>query len=307
MHKPLLIGIDGGATHCRARIVDAAGSVLGEATRRNSANVAAARNPKFVVNAILAAIRTAARRTGLTEAELKGAYAGFGLAGADVKSARSDLLRLFKEQGYFHKIEIRTDAYATWLGAHKGEDGAILILGTGSCGLAVVRGKASYVSGYGAEVSDEASGNWLGRQAVRRALWALDGRIERTPLAQAILACFHESAEAIIKFAKKATPAAYGEFAPSVFEYAEKRDALALALISDAASDAALMIKRLLDLGAPTVYLHGGLAERLSVRLSPAIRKRLKKPMNVEGVPLEGAILMARRIAATGGRAAARG
>jgi glucosamine kinase len=307
MHKPLFIGIDGGATHCRARIADAAGSVLGDAARKDSANVAAARNPKLVASAILAAIRSAAKRTGLTEAELKGAYAGFGLAGADVKSARDGLLRLFKEQNYFRKIEVRTDAHATWLGAYQGADGAILILGTGSCGLTVVGGKESYVSGYGAEVSDEASGNWIGRQAIRRALWALDGRIERTPLAQAVLARFHESAEAMIKFAKKATPAAYGEIAPLVFEYAERRDALALALVSDAASDAALMVKRLLNLGAPTVYLHGGLAERLSARLSPAIRRHLKKPMNVEGVPLEGAVLMARRIAGTNHRAAARG
>ena len=47
----------------------------------------------------------------------------------------------------FRTIAIGTDAYATWLGAFGGEDGAILILGTGSCGLAVVGGEQFQVSG----------------------------------------------------------------------------------------------------------------------------------------------------------------
>ena len=76
-----------------------------------------------------------------------------------MKSACDELLRLFKKQGYFRKVDIRTDAYVTWLGAFRGEDGAILILGTGSCGLAVVKGMERYVAGYGPQVSDEASGS----------------------------------------------------------------------------------------------------------------------------------------------------
>ena len=129
------------------------------------------------MRAILAAVRAAARPAGIAETELKAAHAGFGLAGADVKSARDELLRLFRAEKFFRRIEIENDAYATWLGAFGGADGAILILGTGSCGLAVVGGKESYVSGYGGNVSDEASGGWLGREALRRTLWAFDGRL----------------------------------------------------------------------------------------------------------------------------------
>ena len=54
------------------------------------------------------------------------------------------------------------------------------------------------------------------------------------------------------------------------------------------------MIARLLDLGAPSVYLHGGIAEQLSKWLRPETRKRLKMPMNVEATALEGAVLLAR-------------
>lgn len=294
MSQRLFIGIDGGASRCRARITDAAGRVLGSAARTTPANVAA-REPALVIRAILTVLRAASKGTGLKEADLRAAHAGFGLAGADVKSARDELLRLFKAEKIFRRIAIRNDAYATWLGAFRGADGAILILGTGSCGLAVIGGRESYVGGYGGNVSDEASGGWLGREALRRTLWASDGRLRRTPLAEAILARFEGKPEAFVEFAKRATSSSYGAFAPLVFEYAEQHDELALSLVADAAADAERMIRRLLEAGAPSVYLHGGVAERLSARLSRVTRRRLKPEINVEGVALDGAILLAQR------------
>lgn len=305
MPQTLFIGIDGGGTKCRARIADPKGKILGEGERKASANIAS-RGAAAVMPVILAAVRAAARKGGVAEEQWKRAHAGIGLAGADVKSERDGLLRLLREQGCFNRVDIRTDAYVTWLGAFDGEDGAILILGTGSCGLAVVSGKESYVSGYGPQVSDEASGHWLGRNAVRRALWAFDGRIERTPLAQEILDRFHQSPEEIVTFANSrgATPAAYGALAPMIFDYARQRDALAVALVSEAAADAERMMKRLLDLGASAVYLHGGISESLSEWLRPAIRKYLKKPMNLEGTSLQGAILLAHRATASARRSA---
>jgi glucosamine kinase len=295
MPKPLFIGIDGGATNCRARIVDASGRTLGESAIKASANIAS-RGPEPVMGVILRAVRGAARRSGLAEEEWKRAYVGLGLAGADVRSACDELRRLFKTQGYFRKVEIRTDAYVTWLGAFRGDDGAILILGTGSCGLAVVKGAERYLAGYGPQVSDEASSQWLGRMAIRRALWAFDGRIERTALAQTILDRFHGSPEEIVTFANKASASAFGELAPLVFDYAKRGDTIAAAIVREAASDGERITTRLLDLGASSVYLHGGISEPLAERLRPAIRKHLKKPMNVEGVPLEGATLLARRL-----------
>jgi glucosamine kinase len=296
MSQSLFLGVDGGATRCRVRIVDRHGKTLGEAHRKASANISS-RPALAVMRVILAAIESAARSCGVAEAEWRRANIGLGLAGADVVSKREELVRSFREQGFFRAIAVRNDAYATWLGAFDGEDGAILILGTGSCGLAVVRGKESYVSGYGPEVSDEASAHWLGRNAVRRSLWAFDGRIERTPLAEEILRRFHGSPEAIIKFAnsRKATPASFGALAPTIFDYARERDPLAMALVTDAAADAEKMIGRLLDLGAASVYLHGGISDAISRWLRPSIRKHLKGSPNMEGIPLQGAVLLAKR------------
>jgi glucosamine kinase len=299
MRKRLFIGIDGGATHCRARIADDSGNVLGSATFKGSANISSARKPASVMRAILRALRSAARQARLAEADWKRAPAGLGLAGGDVTAARDELARLFGAEGYFSASDIRTDAYVTWLGAFHGEDGAILILGTGSCGLAVVKGREKNVSGYGPQVSDEASSQWLGRMALRRSLWALDGRIGRTPLADEILRRFHGKPEEIIIFAKEAAASDFGRLAPLVFEHADKRDPLAVALVNEAAADAERMIVRLLELGAPSVYLHGGLVKPLLPWLRAGVRKRLQLPADVEGIALDGAILLAQRAART--------
>jgi glucosamine kinase len=286
MPEPLYIGIDGGGTNCRARLRDVAGALLGEGVG-GPAN--ARLDPALVMQSILTASRGAAAAAGLADGDLQRTHAGFGLAGAGLKSAAE---RLRKEPNPFLSIAIETDAYAAWLGAYQGSDGAILILGTGSCGLAVVGGRQVYVSGWGAEVSDEASGHAIGREAIRRALWAYDGRAAMTPLAAAILRRFDDRAEAIVAFATTARPADYGRLVPLVFEHAGRRDPLGLALVSEAAAEAARIINRMVDAGAPSVALIGGLAEPLSEWLPPPVRARLSKPKS-DG--LDGAILMARR------------
>src|SRR5688500_15423331 len=97
MQDTLFIGIDGGGTNCRARIADAAGSRVGEglggpASVRRKLNV--------VVDSILTASRAAAEAAGLTEADLKRAHAGFGLAGAAVTDRRERLRRRLEGDGH---------------------------------------------------------------------------------------------------------------------------------------------------------------------------------------------------------------
>jgi glucosamine kinase len=296
MPELLYIGIDGGGTSCRARLRDAAGTTFGE----GAGGPANARlKTRSVVDSILAASRGAAAAAGVSEAELRRAHAGFGLAGAALTSASKRLVRQLRHDGWFNSVEIRTDAYATWFGAFRGKAGAILIIGTGSCGLAVVDGKEHYVSGYGAEVSDEASSVWMGREALRRALWAHDGRAKVTPFARAVLAEFNDDPTEAIAFATKArrSPGDYGCFSERIFIHAKKGDALARALVGEAAADAARMIENLIEAGAPSVYLHGGVARALAAWLPAKARARTLKRINDANVPLEGALLMAERTA----------
>jgi glucosamine kinase len=286
MSKPFFIGVDGGATSCRARIRDMDGSLLGEG-ESGPANIHS--NFRLAMESIRLACEAALRSAGLDEQSLQRSHAGLGLAGAGIKNACD---RLLLEKLPFASMVLETDAYVAWLGAHQGGDGAIVILGTGSCGLALINGRRIGVAGWGSEVSDEAGGQRMGREALRRALWAFDGRAEKTALSTAILDRFGWDPAKIVRFASRATPALYAELAPLVLQYASAQDPLAVTLVQETAEAAVTMINRLVDVGSPAISLVGGLAEPLMPWLPPRIRNLITEP---QSDPLDGGILMARR------------
>lgn len=290
MTDQLFIGVDGGGTQCRARIRDSQGVLVGEGLG-GPANVRL--DPKLVMDSVLTACRNAAQAGGLGAGSLDGAHAALALAGACLESACRALLR---EPHPFASVALETDAYAAWLGAHGGEDGAILILGTGSCGLAVIRGVQHYVGGWGAEISDEASGAAIGREAIRRMLWAFDGRAVHTPLSDELLGRFGGDAEQVVAFATTAKPGDYARFAPLVFEHASRGDPLGVALLEMAGADATRIIDRLASLGAPSVCLLGGMAGALRPWLPDRLNAVLTEPL---GDAMEGALIMARSAGST--------
>lgn len=286
MSKHLFIGVDGGATSCRARLCDIEGNFLGE-------GLSGPANIHFDLAGALRSIQAACKRAfeaaGLNQLNVYHAHAGLGLAGAGVgaacEHARSSL-------SSFASLVVDTDAYIAWLGAHQGNDGAIVILGTGSCGLAVVSGRRIAVGGWGPEVSDEAGGQRMGREALRRTLWAFDGRVEQTNLSKRILDRFEWDPTKIVCFASRATPADYADLAPLILECASAKDPLAVAIVEEAAEAAACIIDRLVDVGSPTVTLMGGLAAPLAPWLPHRVRGCVSEAKNDS---LDGAILMARQ------------
>jgi len=237
---------------------------------------------------IRAASRAAIRAAGLDERVLHRAHAGLGLAGAGLKGACEQLRAGLNS---FASTVVSTDAYIAWLGAHRGGNGGIVILGTGSCGLAIVDGKRIDVGGWGAEISDEAGGQRIGREALRRSLWTYDGRAKRTKLSDLILDRYRRDPAKIVAFATNATPAQYAEFAPLVFEYATRGDPLAVELVQETAEAATRIIDRLIAGGATAVSLIGGLADPVMPWLPSRLREFLASP---QSDPLDGAILMAR-------------
>jgi len=286
MSKHLFLGVDGGATSCRARLCDFDGNLIGEGSS-GPANI----HSDLVgsLKSIQGACRSAFAAAGLSSLNTYQTHAGLGLAGAGVSSAREGACRGLST---FASMAVETDAYIAWLGAHQGTDGAIVILGTGSCGLAVVGGQRISVGGWGPEISDEAGGQRMGREALRRTLWAFDGRAEKTRLAERVLERFAWDPTKIVGFAANATPAEFAEFAPLVLEHASAGDRLAVTLVEEAAEAATRIITRLVDSGAPAVTLIGGLAEPLAAWLPANVRGCLCEP---KSDPLAGALLMARQ------------
>jgi glucosamine kinase len=280
------LGIDAGGTHSRARLVSDDGSVLG------TGEAGAANTPTGLPEALRAVEEASARavaEAGLGESAMASIYAGVGIAGLN----RRGVLPGLQEHHFpFAGIRFASDAAIAQLGGHAGGDGAVVIVGTGSIGFARVGGEVITIGGYGFPVSDEGSGAELGLRAIRRALWARDGRIAHSGLTHDLLAWFHESAGEIVDWTGRATPADYAMFAPLVMDHAEQGDPVAELIVQESALRLGLLIRAMLDRGAVHCCLMGGVAERMRDWLAVSIRARLRDPL---GDALDGAILLARR------------
>jgi glucosamine kinase len=286
--KVLLLGVDGGGTSCRARLCAFSGQVLGEATT-GPANLLLGLPQSFAE--ILAAATQCLGQAGLPRTALGRTVACLALAGA------SEPTHMAAAQAYPHpfcRAIITTDAHAACLGAHGDRDGGVIIAGTGTVGWAVVGGKTHRVGGWGMPISDEGSGAWLGCEAVRRLLWALDGRIASTGLLRALGEKFGNDPHAIAGWAHAASPGDFGSLAPDIFEHATRDDPVARELISLAAGHVDALADRLISIGATRLALAGGCAAFLAASLNAQTKSHLVEPA---GDALSGALHLARSLA----------
>ncbi|KAA0011943.1 N-acetylglucosamine kinase [Billgrantia pellis] len=281
------LGVDGGGTHCRARLYDADGRVLGQG---HAGSASLRFGVSHVWQQVLAATHEAVTAAGLPLASLSRVHAGLGLAGAiDATTWRE----MAAYPTPFASVCVRSDAHTAVLGAYEGGEGGILIVGTGSCGMAHVDGRFSSVGGWGFPLSDHASGAWLGLQALREALLCHEGLRAPSLLAERLLDEFGHEPARLAKWQTDARPRDFARFAPAVFEAADEGDILATALRRRAIDDATLLARGVLDLGVTRLCLVGGVGRALIPHLPTWLRQRLTEPL---GDATQGAFLLARRL-----------
>ena len=282
---PLYLGIDGGGTNCRGRLRDHKGTLLGEA-------VAGPANTRLGIASAQAQILKVVMET-LEEAELdhsvmRRTHLGVGLAGLHIEADRTEFMRW--KHG-FASLTATNDAHIACLGAHVGaDDCAIMILGTGSCGYGLREGRAINVGGWGFMLSDGASGAQTGYKALRYALAALDGIVERSPMVEQILFHFGDRQEDMVLWTEEAKPADYGYFARYVTAHAEKGDAVAIRLMEECGSEASAIMRVLSRHGVSRIALMGGFAEYVEPWLEADIAALLV-PRRYDA--RDGAILLA--------------
>jgi glucosamine kinase len=282
--RVLFLGVDGGGTGCRARLVDWAGTVLGEGMA-GPANIRV--NLEESIRSVLAAAGQCLAQAGATFSDP--IVACLALAGASEPREAAGALAACK--GRFRHVVVTTDAHAACVGAHAGRDGSIVIVGTGSIGWAMEGERSFRVGGWGFPVSDEGGGAWLGCEAVRRALWAHDGRIGWTPLLRSISAEFDSNPHAIVAWMGSAKPRSFARLAPYVVEHAASADPAAAEIMRLAGRHIDTIAARLGDHGGARLSLMGGLARAVEPWLGEEARARLVPP---SGDALDGALRIAR-------------
>lgn len=294
----MFIGIDGGGTHVRVVVCDAALNVRAEAEE-------ASVNPNAVgrevsAQRIQSAVAAALARAGLGAGEITAVAAG--IAGAATEPFRPWLEETLRTALPESRVIASADYEIALVGAVGARHGISVIAGTGSAAYGVHRDGASMrQGGFGYLLGDEGSGYWLGREGLSHALRERDGRASPSALTPRLLAALNLSAPLdIIPWlyggGDKPRVADVAALAPVVIAVSEEGDRVAQGYVARAASELANMVRYLqlkLDLkDAPLAFI-GGLLERDN-RLVEVLMRRLHlktRPVALHSPAIGAAIL----------------
>ncbi|MFE2750946.1 N-acetylglucosamine kinase [Actinosynnema sp. NPDC059335] len=281
-----VVGLDAGGTSTRALVLDLDGSRLG-------AGVAGGANPNSHPPEVAAAhVRQAltAALDGLDPAKVESGV--LGMAGSS-KLTDPAVAALFEAAwsgaGLRCPLRVITDCEAAFATGTASPDGTVLVAGTGSIAARIEHHElVSTAGGYGWLLGDEGSAFWLGREAVRATLAALerDGLDEMTTavLARAAIPDLprRERWRRLITVANEAAPIALAAYAPLVTAHATAPSAerivmSAVRVLADLAEAA-----RPADDHAPVVLM-GSLvhANPLGTRLRAELAARTRAPIHV--------------------------
>lgn len=266
------IGIDGGGTGTRAVLADRHGRELAQG-RGGPSGLGLGIERAWA--SIGAACADAFTQAGLVF-DWPQCALGCGLAGVN----NAAWLAAFRAQAPLGALAVESDAYTTVVGAHGGAPGLIVALGTGSIAAALdAAGACRIAGGFGFPSGDEASGAWLGVRALAYAQQALDGRVPRDALANALLAeTGAQDRDALVQWSCDANQTIYARLAPIVF--AHRSHPVAGALIAQAGDEIGKMIDALDPQQALPVALCGGLADALAPAVPARHAARLRAPLD---------------------------
>ncbi|MGI9400616.1 MAG: BadF/BadG/BcrA/BcrD ATPase family protein [Rhizobiaceae bacterium] len=270
MSESLFLGVDGGGTGCRASLRSADGKELASA-RSGPANIVT--DFQGSLDNILSATREVISKAGLPDEAVSDVSAFLGLAGSNIGDAGERI----REKLPFRQCRIETDAVAALQGAIGEEDGVVAIIGTGTVYIYRLNGVVRTAGGWGFMVGDLASGAWLGRLLLQKVLLTYDGINSGSDLTKHVLRDFENNPQTVVEYAQTAKPGEFGKFAPVIFEYAEKRDPIALEIVRHAVTD----IEETLDVILPSdsrFCMLGGLGGIYSALLSKHYREQLSEP-----------------------------
>ncbi len=284
---PLFVGIDGGGSKCKAVIMDQNNNILGT-------GLSGPGNPlhglKQATTSITASVQLALNNANLCHVKLNELIVGAGLAGVNLDT-------LFEQistwQHPFKQMFLTTDLLIACLGAHQGEDGAVVITGTGSCGFSSVKGKSLIIGAHGFPHGDKGSGAWFGLQATKQVLLSLDGIVAPTLMSKQLLAIVNsKSAFELVEAIANKPATFYAKLANLVFDAAELGDAIAKNIILEGAEYINHVVAKLWQQNPPRMSIIGGLSSRLTPWLAPDISAKLSAALTP---PEVGAILFAKQ------------
>jgi len=260
MSKDIFIGVDGGGTKTKVLIEDSEGNIIGE-------GIGGASNIRLSVKGAWDSIYDAIDKA-LTGTAIKlddknySFHVGMGLAGVSILKAKKEFL---ETPHNFATVILESDAHVACLGAHDGNDGSIVSIGTGVIGYSINSGKTYRVSGWGFPHADTGGGAWLGMEAVRLTFSSIDECIKPSILTDLIFSHFDKDLSNFVAWANSSNSTEFAKMAPFVINAMREGDEYAVDLLKKAAHEVDLLAKALSEQSASTsiCLLLGGISQFL--------------------------------------------
>ena len=180
MTKTYYIGIDGGGTKTKFDLFDSDKNSIASITTPTIHPAQA--SFKEVVSVLNTAKEKLLANINDRDYVLK---VGAGLGGYGINAEyRKKLEDEFST--VFDEFKLYSDAYAAMLGALAGEDGILMIAGTGSIALAKIGDETFRCGGFGYRYGDEGSAYSIGKALISMALKEADGRLDKSVISDIV-------------------------------------------------------------------------------------------------------------------------
>ena len=281
-----LIAVDGGGTGTRVPGARPDGTEIAQASGGPSA---LSRGIDKAWTTIEGVIADAFATIGVKQVPVASCAIGLGLAGVHNKEWAAQFIAA--NPGYA-LLALDTDGFTTLMGAHGGRPGAIVAIGTGSVGEAMLAdGSKVEVGGWGFPAGDEASGAWMGLRALNHIEQVLDGRVEGGAFARELIDFCGGSRDAVQVWLGRANQTAYAGLARFVVAHGAT-DPVARAILEHAGREVASIAAALDRSRTLPLALCGGLGEALRAWL-PA--DTLARCVPAQGDSAAGALRMIAR------------
>lgn len=266
-----IIGVDGGGTKTEAVAYSLEGDVI-KTSLKGFANLLNGKEEALanIVSSIEELI------TELGTENLKGVY--LGIAGMEVGDNAKYILDEIKEVFGIEAL-LMNDGELALKAMLKGEDGILVIAGTGSIVFGIHNEKVARCGGWGHLLGDEGSGYKISIDALKNILFEEDNSIEKSELSLAIMNEFGwNNIDEIVEFVYSSSKDEIAKIAPIVSKFAEAGDNFAKGILEKEAIALAKTTQNVYEkLGFEkcSIGLVGGV-----VRKSKIMRETFEKCLN---------------------------
>ncbi|MGL4570110.1 MAG: N-acetylglucosamine kinase, partial [Clostridium sp.] len=273
------LGIDGGGTKTQFTITDEKLNVIGTLNKGTS------HFKQIGLLGVRDVLKTGfldiLKKCNIKEEKLAGI--GIGIAGyGNVKEHRDALEEIIYDVFKDFNVTLKNDVEIAHAGALGGEDGVVIVAGTGSIALSKKGENYKRCGGWGYTIGDEGSAYYIGKKIIEIFSKEADGRKDKTPIYDMLKKYTNIISDYdLIKYINeeiKCDRLKIAELSMICFEAAKEGDKEAINIFSSAASELSEMINLLVkDYDNRTVYVSylGGVFKSGEYILKP-LKKDLK-------------------------------